>query len=106
MIEIQPRLDDPNLSMLELVVQALGDVCDSLVFIGGCATALLVTMRRSQQIRVTEDVDVIAEAASIRDYHSVEESCLPADSSLTDRPMHRSAFPVAASSAWFSLRSS
>jgi len=36
-------LENPNLAMLEIAVQALGDLCESLVFVGGCATGLLVT---------------------------------------------------------------
>jgi hypothetical protein len=38
------RFDDPNLAMLEIAVQALGDLCESLVFVGGCATGLLVSV--------------------------------------------------------------
>ena len=72
MIEIPARDDDPNLAMLELVVNALGDLCESLVFLGGCATSLLVTVQRAKQIRVTEDVDVVAKAATIHEYHAVE----------------------------------
>jgi predicted nucleotidyltransferase len=64
--------DNPNLAMLEIAVQALGDLCDSLVFIGGCATGLLLTTVRAQQIRATEDVDVITRVATISGYHSVE----------------------------------
>jgi integrase len=64
--------DNPNIAILEMAVQALGELTDSLVFIGGCATGLLVTRIRANQIRVTEDVDVIAEAATITEYHGVE----------------------------------
>lgn len=35
--------DSPNLAILELAVRALGELTDSLVFVGGCATGLLVT---------------------------------------------------------------
>ena len=66
------RLENPNLAMLEIAVQALGDLVDSLVFIGGCATGLLVTTVRAQQIRATEDVDVVARVATISGYHDVE----------------------------------
>lgn len=66
------RLDDPNLAMLEIAVQVLGDVCASLVFVGGCATGLLVTAVRAQQIRATEDVDVVAKVATIKGYHGIE----------------------------------
>lgn len=71
MIDVS-RLEDPNLAMLEIVVHALGDLCESLVFIGGCATGLLVTSVRTQQIRVTEDVDVVARVATIAAYHRIE----------------------------------
>jgi hypothetical protein len=33
-------LENPNLAMLEIAVQALGDLCESLVFVDGCATGL------------------------------------------------------------------
>jgi len=36
-------MDDPNLAILVAVAQALGDLCESLVFVGGCATGLLLT---------------------------------------------------------------
>ena len=42
-----------------MAVQALGDLTDSLVFVGGCATGLLVTKIRANQIRATEDVDAV-----------------------------------------------
>jgi predicted nucleotidyltransferase len=65
--------DNPNIPMLELAVHALGDLCDSLVFVGGCATGLLVTSIRAQQIRVTDDVDVVAKVTNIVGYHRVEK---------------------------------
>ena len=33
-------MDDPNLAILVTIAQALGDLCKSLVFVGGCATGL------------------------------------------------------------------
>jgi hypothetical protein len=63
--------DDPNFSTLTTAVRALGDLCDSFVFIGGCATGLLVTTVRSQAIRITTDVDVITEVTSLVEYHEV-----------------------------------
>jgi len=30
--------NDPNLDILVPIAQALGDLCQSLVFVGGCAT--------------------------------------------------------------------
>ncbi len=66
------RAGDPNLAILAHVVEALGELCDSLVFVGGCATGLLVTSVRADTIRVTEDVDVVARVASMREYHAME----------------------------------
>jgi hypothetical protein len=66
------RTDNPNLAILEIAAQALGDLTHSLVFIGGCATGLLITRIRAYQIRPTEDVDVVAEVATITEYHSIE----------------------------------
>jgi hypothetical protein len=65
-------LENPNLAMLEMAVQALGDLCESLVFVGGCATGLLVTTVRAHHIRATEDVDVVTRVATISGYHDVE----------------------------------
>jgi hypothetical protein len=65
-------LENPNLAMLEIAVQALGDLCESLVFVGGCATGLLVTTVRAHHIRATEDVDVLTKVATISGYHDVE----------------------------------
>lgn len=71
-----PLLENPNLAMLEIAVQALGDLCESLVFVGGCATGLLVTTVRAHQIRATEDVDVVTKVATVSGYHDVEARLL------------------------------
>ena len=63
---------DPNIAMLEIATKTLGDLCDSLVFIGGCATGLLLTATRAHSIRATKDVDVVTKVATIRGYHTVE----------------------------------
>ena len=67
-------IDDPNLAILVPVAQALGDLCESLVFVGGCATGLLLTAQRAQSIRATQDVDVVVRALSISDYHAMERA--------------------------------
>lgn len=63
---------DPNTELLDTMVGLLGDVADDLVFVGGCATGLLVTAIRVQSVRVTTDVDVVAEATTIREYQILE----------------------------------
>jgi hypothetical protein len=36
-------LENPNLAMLEIAVQALGELCESLVFVGGVPGFLVTT---------------------------------------------------------------
>jgi predicted nucleotidyltransferase len=64
---------NPNLAILELIAQALGPVCEEVIFVGGCATGLLLTQDRPEAIRITEDVDIVAQALTVRDYHSIEK---------------------------------
>lgn len=66
-------LNDPNLPFLILMAQSLGDLCESLVFVGGCATGLLLTTPRAQAIRATQDVDVVVNVVSTADYHAMEK---------------------------------
>jgi hypothetical protein len=42
-----------------------------LVFLGGCATGLLISDAGAPPMRMTRDVDVIAEVASLSDYHGL-----------------------------------
>jgi len=63
------RRDDPNIAMLELAARGLGPLIDEVVFLGGCATGLLITDAAAPPTRETKDVDVIAEIATRHDYH-------------------------------------
>jgi hypothetical protein len=65
------RAQNPNIEILELAAQALGPICDDLVFLGGCATALLITDSAAPPVRVTRDVDTVAEIASLTEYHAL-----------------------------------
>jgi hypothetical protein len=65
-------MSNPNLAILELVAHALGPVCDDVVFVGGCATGLLLTQARPDRIRITEDLDIVAQALTVHDYHAIE----------------------------------
>ena len=67
-------MDDPNLPILILIAQSLGELCESLVFVGGCATGLLLTTPRAQAIRATQDVNVVVHALSTADYHAMEKA--------------------------------
>lgn len=51
---------------------ALGPLRERLVFVGGCATGLLVTNPAAADVRPTEDVDAIVEVASLAGYHAMQ----------------------------------
>lgn len=57
---------------VEAVAQALGDLCDEVVLVGGCAAGLLCTSPSAMPPRVTFDVDVVAEVAALADYYALE----------------------------------
>jgi hypothetical protein len=58
----------PNLELLELAAARLRPLLHEIVFVGGCTTGLLVTDPGAAPVRITYDVDVIAEIASYADY--------------------------------------
>lgn len=67
------RAQNPNIEILEMTVKQLGDLADDMVFLGGCATGLLITDKAAPPIRVTRDVDTIVQAGSLAEYHKLSE---------------------------------
>ena len=67
------RAQNPNLEILELAVERLGELADQLVFLGGCATGLLITDAAAPPIRPTRDVDTIVQVASLAEYHQLSD---------------------------------
>jgi predicted nucleotidyltransferase len=65
---------NPNLGLLVGMVQALGPICDRLVFVGGCATGLLLDDTGLVDVRPTEDVDAIVEVATLAGYHALADA--------------------------------
>jgi len=63
---------DPNLQRVELVARALGDLCDELIFVGGCAAGMLYTSVQAPPPRATFDVDLAAEVTALAGYHVLE----------------------------------
>ena len=62
--------DDPNVAMLGIVAEHLGDALRAqLVFVGGAVAGLLVTDPASPSIRPTEDVDLVCSALALADYY-------------------------------------
>ena len=49
----------------------MGPLCERVVFVGGCATGLLVDDTNLFDIRPTEDVDAIVEVATLAGYHAL-----------------------------------
>ena len=65
------RAPDPNLRLLIAVAQALGELRERFVFVGGCATGLLITDPAAPAVRPTGDVDVIVEAGALLEYRQI-----------------------------------
>lgn len=65
---------DPNIELLARVAEALGDLRERLVFVGGCATALLITDPAAPPVRATHDVDAVVAIVSLADYHRLGEA--------------------------------
>ena len=85
---------DPNLAIVEMAAERLGELREETVFVGGCATGLLLTDPASPPVRATRDVDEIASAnAALRahlaksiafllkdpDFHAALPGQLPSD---------------------------
>lgn len=62
----------PNIASVELIAQALGPLREELVLVGGCAVDLLLTDSAASPTRVTYDVDMVAQVASLAGYHELE----------------------------------
>jgi predicted nucleotidyltransferase len=62
-----------NLELLIVAAKLLRPVLDDLVFVGGCATGLLVTDEAAAEVRPTFDVDAIAEITSYVEYTTFGE---------------------------------
>ena len=67
--------NDPNVALLEVVAERLGDALrDEMVFVGGAVAGLLITDPAMPSIRPTEDVDMVCRALVRTDYYRVEAS--------------------------------
>lgn len=67
---------NPNLNLLIAMAQAMGRLCEKVVFVGGCATGLLLYNANLMDVRPTEDVDAIVEVASLAEYHRLAEGLM------------------------------
>lgn len=67
------QIQNPNLELLSLAVERLGELTDAMVFLGGCATGLLITDPAAPPVRMTRDVDAIVQVLSLADYRQLEK---------------------------------
>jgi len=59
--------------MVERMAEALGELRERVVFLGGCATGLLLTDPAAPGIRTTRDVDVLIEVGTRTAYWKLEK---------------------------------
>ena len=67
---------NPNLELLSGMAHAMGPLCDQVVFVGGCATGLLISQPLLADLRATEDVDAIVEVTSLVGYHALADQLM------------------------------
>lgn len=61
-----------NVTRIKAVHHALGELRDSVVYVGG-ATVSLYAEKQAEEVRATDDVDVLVEIWSYKDYAAIEE---------------------------------
>lgn len=65
--------EDPNIRLVEGLVKHLAELKDDFVFVGGCATGLLITDPGRPPVRPTTDVDLVTSVATRSDYYRLAE---------------------------------
>lgn len=67
------RADDPNLPYLRRIAEALGDLREQVVFVGGAVAGLLVTDPLADPMRATRDVNAVVNASRTL-FHRIEKA--------------------------------
>ena len=67
---------NPNIELLSGIAHAMGPVCEQVVFVGGCATGLLISQPLVADARATEDVDAIVQVATLAAYHALADQLM------------------------------
>ena len=62
-----------NLLRIKAVATALKELNENVVFVGGATVALYADVQKSVEIRPTNDVDVVIELASYKDYGNLDK---------------------------------
>ena len=69
-----PLPNHPSLDRIARVAEALGDLCDRVVFIGGAIAPLLQTHPPFPRARPTKDVDAVAATTSYSDIEALDQA--------------------------------
>lgn len=86
--------NDPNLPSLRVIAQALGDLREQVVFLGGAVAGLLLTDPLAEGVRATVDVDAVVQAERAQ-FHRMQRELTrrgfreDADSGVICRWIHR-----------------
>jgi predicted nucleotidyltransferase len=60
--------------MIKTIVEGLGNLLSDVVFVGGAVTELYSSnIEASDDVRMTEDVDVVVQIESLHSFHELEE---------------------------------
>ncbi len=70
------KAKNDNMERILHVARKLGALLERVVFLGGSATGLLITDPAVPDVRMTQDVDMIVEAATWLEYHRLEQALL------------------------------
>ena len=68
------KMQNPNIEMVMRAVKQLAELADEMVFLGGCATGLLITDKAAPPIRQTIDVDTIVQVSSRAEYYQLSDA--------------------------------
>lgn len=66
-------MNKANVEMLELAAERLSDLLGEVVFVGGATVELWITDEAAPEFRPTDDIDVVVEITTLRDYHCLEK---------------------------------
>lgn len=64
------------MALLQLAARRLDNLNDSVVYLGGCATALFINDPSALDVRATLDVDCIIDVVSLVEYHKFEKQLM------------------------------
>ena len=65
--------NDPNLANIEHIAQALGDLRNSVVLVGGAVVGILITDTNRPAARPTLDVDLVTKVSDLAEYYQICE---------------------------------